>query len=184
MLKRLWLTVNSRQLQQARYPCALGFQVERGDKARGDGGFVRRALVLLQAADLRLAVADRDGQFALGETGAAAQELEQLAEGGELLRGKGLGAGHRFDFSTVVNLRDCSSAKVSDSWACDNWPPSLPQRREGVTPAQAGVQSRHSWMPASAGMTVLGQSSLPPPSACTCRLPNFRLGSRWQEKAY
>ena len=41
--------------------------MEGGDEERLEGGQIGQALVFFQAADLRFAVADRDGKLQLGE---------------------------------------------------------------------------------------------------------------------
>ncbi len=55
--------------------------MERGDKQRLERSQIGQALVLFQAADLRFAVADRDGKLELRELFTAAQEFQIFAKG-------------------------------------------------------------------------------------------------------
>jgi len=67
------------ELQKAGYDGRLVFDIQRGNEAGGDGGQIGQALVLFEAADVGVAVANGDGQFALGEAGPAAEVFQQIA---------------------------------------------------------------------------------------------------------
>src|SRR5712692_8683815 len=99
--------------QQARRPPRLVLQTQRRDKASRQRGLIGWALVLLQAADLRLAVAYADGELALGEAGAAAQEFEQFTNSGEMIGRDGRGAGHG---RSVQEIRAPQEAKMYQPW--------------------------------------------------------------------
>jgi len=66
-------------------------EVQNREEPGGQGGLIGHVLALLHAAEVRVAIPDRDGQVALGEAGSAAQVFEQLAEGRELSGGDGGG---------------------------------------------------------------------------------------------
>jgi hypothetical protein len=61
-------------------------QEKSRDEAGFDGRRIGQALILLQAADLRVAVAHGDGQFALGEADAPAQVFKQITERSEFVQ--------------------------------------------------------------------------------------------------
>ena len=71
------------QVKQACYKLGFVLNVQGGEKERLHGGKIGQALILLETADLRFAVPDRDGEFELGEALAAAQKFEQVTEGVE-----------------------------------------------------------------------------------------------------
>ena len=84
------------QLHQARGVVGRVLQIERGDEQRAHRGLIGLPAILLEAADLRRAVAHGDGEFLLGQAGAAAEKLQQFTEGGERLgRGRRWAGGSR-----------------------------------------------------------------------------------------
>ena len=68
-------------------------QLQGRDEQGLERNQIRQTLVLFQPADLRFAVANRDGKFKLGEPLAAAQIFEQITKGREAFGCYGLG-GH------------------------------------------------------------------------------------------
>jgi hypothetical protein len=58
----------SRQLDQARNCLRLIFDVQSGNEKRRQHREIGQALILFETADLRFAIFDRDGKFALSQT--------------------------------------------------------------------------------------------------------------------
>ena len=83
------------ECQQARDPRRFALQVQGRHEAGCQHRRVGRALALLQATHLCFAVADGDGQFALGQAGLLAEKTQELAEGDELVGPNGRGAWSR-----------------------------------------------------------------------------------------
>ena len=73
------------KFQQALYPIRLMLKMQCRNELSLEGCLIGHALILFQTANLRIAISNLNGEFALCEFFALAQIFEQIAKGGKLL---------------------------------------------------------------------------------------------------
>ena len=72
------------KFQQTRSPFSLPLDMQGGEEQSRERCYIGHALILFDTADLRIAVSNLNGEFALGEFFAPAQIFEQVTKGGKL----------------------------------------------------------------------------------------------------